>query len=197
MQIRRAQIEVAVFCMGMLVVTVVFVPMVMVVLASLEQPGAQQIHNQPQCRDTNGLFIVDGGGGQQAFHGLDGHQRCDQQQQDGAGVSRQNFDLPCAEGKALVAGQAPRCGIRSHGKSQRQGVGAHVPAIGQQGHGVEVIAPGNLQGHHGQGQQHRQLGFLFRQGVACIKDVGVCGQPAGLRGGASMRRSFIYCTPVY
>ncbi|MNH35987.1 hypothetical protein D3C79_967350 [compost metagenome] len=110
---------------------------------------------------------------QQALHRLECHQPGHAQQQQGAGVAAENLDLPGAEGKAPVAGITPRGGIGQQRQAQGQGVGAHVPAVGQQRHGIEEPAPGNFRHHHHGGQPHGQARLALGAQVAGVELVAV------------------------
>jgi len=103
------------------VVMTVLVAM-MVVVAAAQQPSAGQIHRQAQAGQGDGLGVIDGQGRAQPVQGLHRHPARHEQQQDGAGVARQHFQLPGAEGEAAVARQAPRRHIGPHRQAQRQGV---------------------------------------------------------------------------
>ena len=59
-----------------------------------------------------------------------------------------------------VAGSA----IGQHREAEGQGMGAHVPAVGQQRHGVVEPAATDLRHHHDDGEQHGPAGLLFGQG---------------------------------
>jgi hypothetical protein len=52
-------------------------------------------------------------------------------------------------------------------------VRAHVPAVGQQGHGAKQIARGYFDDHHRQGQQDHPAGIAFTVSVYNIKAVAV------------------------
>ncbi|MNC27829.1 hypothetical protein D3C75_760170 [compost metagenome] len=137
----------------------------------VQPPRAQQVHTQADCGDGDGFVVVDGRGHPQAFQRLHGHQRGDAEQGDGAGIAGQDLDLPGAEGEARIVRVAPCAAVGEHRQAQCQRVRAHVPAVGQHGHGVEPPATDDLHQHHADGEPHRAAGVAFGQRIAVVEAV--------------------------
>ena len=148
----------------------VVMPMVMEAVIILEQPGTGEVHQQPHQRDSDRLLIVDRAGIEQPEHRLEQHQPGHSHQQQGAGEATQHLDLPGAEAESVVAGEVAGGAIGQHRETERQRVGAHVPAISQQRHGVVEPAAANLRHHHDDGQQYGPAGLLFGQRIALVDD---------------------------
>lgn len=196
MQVSRALVQIvmgavsviAMMLMVMVMVMVIVVP-VPVIMVIPQPPGAQQVDRQAHDGNGNGLLVVDGAGAEQALDGLEGHQACHTQQQDCAGVTAQDFDLPRAEGKATVLREAARTGVGEDRQAQCQRVGAHVPSIGQHGHRVVPPASGDLHDHHDQGQDHGPTRVALGERVALVEGVGMAprsGQGIEVHDGAGM-----------
>lgn len=64
MQIGRAQIQITVICMVVVMMAMMIVPVMasmrMVVMTALQEPGTHQINHQTQGCNTDGLFILNG-----------------------------------------------------------------------------------------------------------------------------------------
>ncbi|MNJ60010.1 hypothetical protein D3C77_557190 [compost metagenome] len=173
MQVGRAQVQVVMMVAVVMVVVVAMVVMIVMVMVITQQPGADEVDCQAHGGNEDRLVIVDRPRRQQALRRLERHQPGHAQQQQGAGVAAENLDFPGAEGKAPVAGITPCSGIGQQRQAQGQGMGAHVPAVGQQRHGVEEPAPGNFRHHHHGGQPHRQARLALGAQVAGVELVAV------------------------
>jgi hypothetical protein len=63
--------------------------------------------------------------------------------------------------------------IGKGGDAQSSGMGSHVPAIGQQGHGAKNVSGRNFYNHHRKGQQDNPFGIAFSLVVFDVKPVAV------------------------
>ncbi len=174
-----AQVEIlmAVMIVMVMMILVVMIMMVVVVMAVvmmavivLKQPGTGQVHQQADDGDGDGLLIVDRAGIQQPEHRLEQHHAGHPHQQEGAGEAPQHLDLPGAEAESVVAGEVAGGAVGQHRQAERQRMGTHVPAVGQQRHGVVEPAATDLRHHHDDGQQHGPAGLLFRQRIPFVDD---------------------------
>ncbi|MNV84931.1 hypothetical protein D3C71_1788430 [compost metagenome] len=136
----------------------------------LEQPGAGQVHQQAADGDADGLLIVDRAGIQQPGHRLEQHQTRHPHQQQGAAEASQHLYLPGTEAESVIPGEVTGGTIGHDGEAEGQGVGAHVPAIRQQRHGVVEPATADFRHHHDEGEQHGPTGFLFGQRIPFMND---------------------------
>ena len=114
-----------------------------------EQERADQIHRQANDRHPDGLVELDGQRVQHAMERLPGHQQGDHGEDDGAGEASQYSDFSGAEAVARVGGVAAAEGVSQGGDDKGGHVRAHVPAIGQERHGVENGAGRDFHHHHG------------------------------------------------
>ncbi len=172
-----AQIEVLMAVVIVMVMMIVVVMLMMVVMPMsvmmvaviiLEQPGTGEVHQQPHQRDSDRLLIVDRAGIEQPEHRLEQHQPGHSHQQQGAGEATQHLDLPSAKAESVVAGKVAGGAIGQYRETQRQRVGAHVPAVGQQRHGVVEPAAADLRHHHDDSEQHGPASLLFGQRIAFV-----------------------------
>lgn len=177
--------------MPMMIAMVVPVSVAMMVMrmtgAVVQPPRAQQVHAQADCSDGDGLVVVDGRGHPQPLQRLHGHQRGNTKQGDGAGVAGQDLDLPGAERKARIVRVAACTAVGEHREAQRQRVRAHVPTVGEHGHGIEPPASDDLDQHHADGEPHRATGIAFGQRVAVVEAVFVAagsGEGVQVHGGS-------------
>ena len=169
MQVGRAQVQVVMAVMRVVMVVVSMLVMVIVMVGmagGMQQPGTQQVHQQPQQRQCNGLLVVDLRRVEQPLQRLCQHQGGHAQQHQRAAEATQNLDFPGAKGKALVVCIAPGSGIGQCRQPQRQRVRAHMPAVGQQRHGVEPPAAADFQQHGDQCQPHGPAGIALCKRVA-------------------------------
>ncbi len=175
-----AQVEIlmaVVIVMVMMMVVVVMIIMVtmpmavmMVVVIILEQPGTCKVHQQADDGDGDSLLVVDRAGIQQPEHRFEQHHASHPHQQESTGEATQHLDLPGAEAESVVAGEVAGGAVGQHRETERQCMGAHVPAIRQQRHGVVEPAAANLRHHHDDGQQYGPTGLLFGQRIALVDD---------------------------
>ncbi|MCY1439840.1 hypothetical protein D9M71_560920 [compost metagenome] len=70
-------------------------------------------------------------------------------------------------------GKSARSGVGEQRKPERENVRAHVPAIGEQRHGVEVPTTRDLHDHHHRSQPDGQPRFLLTMGIALMEVVGM------------------------
>ncbi len=140
--------------------------MVVVVVRPAEDQRADQIDDQAEDGDGHCFGVVDGLRRPQAFERADDHRAGDAEQHDGAGVAGQHFDFPGAKGEAGVVGVFAGGGVGEGGEADGQRVRAHVPAVGEHGHGVEPPAGDDFDQHGGDGDPHDQPGAAFGRGVA-------------------------------
>ncbi len=72
MNVGRTQVHVVMTTMGVIAMVMLVPVMVLmiVMVAVLEQPSAEQINGQADNRNGDGLVVMDGSGGDQAFHRL-------------------------------------------------------------------------------------------------------------------------------
>ncbi len=138
-----------------------------------QQPGADQVHGQADHGDEDRLVIMDRPRRQQSLGRLEGHQPGHAEQQQGAGVAAEDLDLPGAKSEALVLGITTRGSVGQQRQAQGQGMRAHVPAVGEQGHGVEEPAPGDFRHHHDRRQPHGQACLALGTEVAGVELVAV------------------------
>jgi len=107
---------------------------------------------------------------EKALRRLHRHQHPHRAEAKGAGVGGERRDLAGAEGEAGVPPVTPGKNIGSQSDAQRQDMGAHVPAVGQQGHRVEPPAHDDLDDHHAGGEERhpasRPFGFFALGGIA-------------------------------
>eukprot|EP01022_Parablepharisma_sp_SALTPOND_P021856 TRINITY_DN43714_c0_g1_i1.p6 TRINITY_DN43714_c0_g1~~TRINITY_DN43714_c0_g1_i1.p6 ORF type:complete len:319 (+),score=122.47 TRINITY_DN43714_c0_g1_i1:1736-2692(+) len=147
---------------GLAVVVGMVVTMAMAVIVVVaEHQGADQVDHQADHRHQDGLVKGDGHRIYQTRHRLIGHEHRDEAQQQGAGEPGQLAHLAGAETEAGVVGVAPGQPVAQGGDAQGGGVGGHVPAVGQQGHGAEDDARGHLHHHHHRGQGDDQAGAVL------------------------------------
>ena len=148
------------------VVVRVPVGVTVVVMVVFQHPGAHQVHGQAQHGGGDGLVIADGQWIDHALHRFHQHGDGHAHQQQCAGVAPQHLNFPGAEGKAPILGIAGGHAVGKDGQPQGEGVGAHVPAVGHQRHGVEDPAAGDFQHHHHQRQPHHPAGASLGHRVA-------------------------------
>ena len=73
----------------------------------------------------------------------------------------EHADLSGSETEPRVIGMPPGVAVGENRDAERSGVGAHMPAVGRQGHGVENQASTNLHKHRkkGKNQNHKHASF--------------------------------------
>ena len=208
MQIGGAEVQVVMTVgrrVGVLVGFFMPVPVAVAVAVSVmmglaaQQPGAGEVHEQPERRHRDGLVVMDRRRREQPLDRLPQHQPRDADQQQRAAVAAQHLDLPGPEREAAVLRPAPRRAIGQHRDAQRHRVRAHVPAVGQQRHRVEDITAGDLRDHHRDGEQHGPARVAGGQRVALVKDMRVLPGGDGGRGRHGKSRSrpaLSYSPPV-
>ena len=174
-QVGGTQVQVLVTVVVLVVVVVMVVAVVLVavvmVRAVAQEKGADQVDHQAEGSEQDGLIVVDGHGREQPLHRVVEHQAGHGHQAEGTGVAAEHLDLPGAEGEAAVPGEPPGRGVGEQGKPQGQGMGTHVPAVGEQGHGVEQHTADDLGHHDHHGEQHGPAGVAFSRRVALVEHV--------------------------
>ncbi len=86
--------------------------------------------------------------GAKPVDGFASHQQRDDGEHDRAGKSAEHADFRGAKTVERVGGLTPAEIIREGGDEKRSDMRAHVPAIGQQRHGIGCNADSNLEHHH-------------------------------------------------
>src|SRR5579863_905805 len=84
---------------------------VAVMVPAAQQPGADDVDEQADYCDRDGLPEMDGHWRQEARHGLITDQQCDHCQHDGATEASQVAELAGTEYEPAVGGVAPRVGV--------------------------------------------------------------------------------------
>ena len=182
-EVRRTQVQVVMVCMAIVAVAVgvMIVPVMLMtrIMPRRQQPGRQHVDRKPEDGDGNGLVEADRRRIEEPRHRLDPHVRGHADQEHGAGVAAEHLDLPRAERKARVVGMASRQVVRTRRNTERQRVRTHVPAIGQQRHGTEHGARGDLDDHHHEREPHHLPRAALGNGIAGVEDVNVGVVAAG------------------
>ena len=156
--------------MPVILVIIMMLPVIMVMCLAKNECG-YQVDQQAQHRDDDGFLVLDRLGRQDALDGAHHHHEGHAQEEDGAGETPQHLDLPGAKGEPRVPGVAPRRSVSHRRQADGHRMRAHVPAVGQQGHGVVPPAGGDLDHHHGGGDPHHQTRAPFGGLAANVKDV--------------------------
>lgn len=157
--------EIVVFMMRM--VMTVFMRMVVVMLMMSmvvgmpENQRADAVYHQTDNRDGNGLIEDNGNGMQEAHDAFIGHDEGKEREQRGTGEGGERIDFACSETEAGVVGVFSCEDVGDVAEEQREGMGGHVQAIGEQGHGAVHDTGGDFDGHHGEGNQDDDEGALF------------------------------------
>ena len=89
------------------------------------------------------------------------HHERDHGQRHCAGEAAEHTDLAGAERVPPVVGVATRIGVGKGRDPESRDVGAHVPAIGQQGHGAKGRPGNDFHDHHGEGEPDHAPGVPF------------------------------------
>ena len=140
--------------------------------------GADDIDGETEDGDGDGLFEADELGTEEAAKGFGEHVKGDQSQDDGAGVTAEHAHLGRAEGVAFIGGIAPGKPVGAGGYGECGDVGAHVPAIGKEGHGAQAQPADDLDDHHegGQPEDAAGVGFRFVEFAGELVGVGKLGE---------------------
>ena len=144
---------------------------VIVMVRLAENQRADDVDHQPEDGDHDRFLVLDRLRRDDPLDRADHHHHGHAKQEDGAGEAAQHLDLPGAEREARVLGVAPGRGVGHRRKADRHGMGAHVPAVRQQGHRVVPPAGGDLDHHHGGGDPHHHPRAALGGIVAGVKDV--------------------------
>ena len=154
-----------------------------VMMGVTQDPGTNQVDGQADDRDHDSFLVGNGLGRQQALDRPDHHECGHAQQKHSTGKTAQHLDLPGAKGKSGVAGVPTGRGVGHGGQPNGHCVGAHVPPVGQQGHGVEPPPRQDFGHHHGGRDPHHPPRAALGGLVADVKDVVVDPVGEGLRKG--------------
>ena len=139
---------------------------VRVVMAFAQQPGTRQVHAQAERSDRHRLAEVNINRMQEPQHRFVADPKRNHGENDGAAERRQFAELAGAERKARIADVAAGEQIREPGDGQRQHVGGHMPAVGDERDRAEHSAADDFQDHHRGGQRHHAPGTPFALVVA-------------------------------
>ena len=148
--------------MMVLMVMMVSVTMVMmivtVVMVSGQQPGAGEVHGEPDHRNHRRFAELDRYGVHQAPEALVADEQGDEGEDDCAGERRELTDLAGPEREAGIVGVLAGEAISERRNGERCGMGRHVPAVGHQRHGPEDRPCDDLGDHHRRGQAYHEPG---------------------------------------
>ena len=153
---------------------VVFPAVVMMVI--LQQPGTGEVDDQAENRHGDRLVEVDIPGFEHPVYGLEEHHKGDNAQGDGTGETAQHAHLPRSEGEAGVVAVLTSIAVGEKGDHKGGDMGAHMPAISQQGHGAVDAPCGDLHGHRHRREHEDVEGAPFALLVDDAEVVAV-GQP--------------------
>jgi len=135
--------------------------MMMVVRIVFEQEGADEIDAEPKRGDRDRFVKVNSQWREQPMHRFRRHRQSDNGKDDCARVAAENTDLsrPKAELWIVhVAACEVICDCRHH---ERDGMRAHVPAVGKEGHRVREHSSRDLQHHHRDGDANDETRAKF------------------------------------
>jgi hypothetical protein len=157
----------------------VLVPVPVSMAGIAEQERAAQVDREAEDRDRDRLVEPDRDRLGEAHHALPQHDERHHREPDRAREAAEGADLAGAEAVAGILGVPPGVRVREHCDPERRRVGAHVPAVGEQGHRAED-APGKDLGRH-----HRERDPDHPPGppLPCLR---VAAEPVGVRPGAQI-----------
>lgn len=147
--------------MGMRMHVRVCIAMAVNMTTTLEHQRAHQVHGQSQHRDRNRLRIRYVTRIDQPLHRLDCDQNRHDAQRDRTGEPGEVTDLAGAERKARIAGVRAGIAVSKCRNTQRRGMRAHVPTVGDQSQRAVVVAAGNLADHHHEREHHHPARATF------------------------------------
>ena len=139
-QVGGLQVQILMVAVMPVAVVRVLAVVVMVLVRAGQNDRADDIDHQADGGDDQRFLVVDGLGREDPLDRRNHHGRGDPQQEDGTREAGEDLDLPGAEGEPRVAGVAPGGGVGKGAQADGHGVRTHVPAVGQQRHGVEPPA---------------------------------------------------------
>lgn len=123
-------------------------PVAVPMIATAQQPGAGDIHGEPQTGDWNGFGEMDRHRRKDAGYRFIADQDCDHRQDDRAGETCQVAELAGSEAEPLVIGVLAGIGVGQCREQQRAGMGTHVQPISDQRDRAEDEAADDLGDHH-------------------------------------------------
>src|SRR5258706_14769383 len=94
---------------------------------SPEDESTSDIDDQSDDGYCNGFRKMDCLRRENALNGGERHHRGNPQQEQGAGIARENFDFPSAERKARISRIAPGGDVCECAEADGKGMRAHVP----------------------------------------------------------------------
>ncbi len=161
----------------------VFVIVIMSVLASpVQNPDTDQIDRQSDRCDQDSLIECDFDRMDKPHDGLPDHEHGCRAQKQGARVTCQDAEFTGAEGEECGLAEAAGQDIGGVADSESEGMGSHVPAVGEQGHGAGKISEDNF-GDHGQGGEDDDVEcspFVFDAHRAELMGVGDGSESGGV-----------------
>ena len=147
--------------MTMTVAAMGMVAVVVILVIHAQYPHRHPVDDQAQHRHGDGLVQGNGYRCNQALDALYSHDQGEYRQQHRPGEAAQGVDLAGAKAEGRVMGVFAGVDIGESRDRQGAGMGSHMQAVCQQGHGA-VDQPGdNLDHHHGRRQGDHPQGTLL------------------------------------
>src|ERR1700738_459556 len=105
-------------------------------MSVFEKESADDIHRQRDEDNTNRLIKMNRQRNKEAVDGFAGHEQRDDREHNRAGESSEDADFACSKAVSLARRMSAHEIISDRGDQERRHMRAHVPAIGQQRHGM-------------------------------------------------------------
>ena len=122
------------------------------VVPNIEYQHRHAVHDEADDRDDDRRVERNRNRCPEARHALDGHVDREPGQEQSARVAAERIDLAGTEREPGIAGMAAAVDVGKDRQSERDRVGGHVQAVGEQRHRTER-EPGHDLDHHGRGGQ--------------------------------------------
>src|SRR5437660_834557 len=98
------------------------VSLVVMMMSIAQQPGTNEIYEQSEHGDANGVIEADRARMNQPRDRLVRHEQRDNDQEHRAGVAAEHLDLPCSEREPRVVGEPPSADVSEHREAERERV---------------------------------------------------------------------------
>ena len=138
-------------------------------VAALQEISAEQVDGQADHGNGNGFIEADRCRREKPLEGFRRHQQGHNGQNNRTAETAENPDFPGAEAVARIIGVASCVTVGKSGDAQRGGMGSHVPAVGQEGHGAVNETGKDFDGHHDDRQKDHLPGIFFTPEGCVVK----------------------------
>lgn len=142
MDVRGAKVQV------MMTGIVMMRMIVVVVMVVLEEERTDEIDQKADGGDTARLIEMNRDWNKEAMDRFARHDERNYGENDGTGKATEDSHLAGAETVARIGTMAAAEVVSQSGDEECHNMGAHVPTVGKQGHGIEDNAGSDLDDHH-------------------------------------------------